>query len=91
MMTRRHEGSGPCSRVAVASSPMRNRMLVTLSALVVLLAGASTLVIAITRGDGIAPGTSSWVTLPLAPGRDELVCNLPGHYAAGMYAQITVR
>lgn len=42
-------------------------------------------------GDGIAPGTSSWVTLTLAPGRYELVCNLPGHYAAGMYAQITVR
>ncbi len=41
-------------------------------------------------GDGIAPAASSWVTLTLAPGRYELVCNLPGHYAAGMYAQITV-
>ncbi len=41
-------------------------------------------------GDGIAPGASSWVTLTLAPGRYELVCNLPGHYAAGMYAQVTV-
>ena len=42
-------------------------------------------------GDGIAPGSSSWVTVTLAPGRYELVCNLPGHYAAGMYAQLTVR
>lgn len=41
-------------------------------------------------GDGVAPGESSWVTLTLQPGRYELVCNLPGHYAAGMYTQITV-
>jgi uncharacterized cupredoxin-like copper-binding protein len=42
-------------------------------------------------GDGIAPAASSWVTVTLAPGRYELVCNLPGHYAAGMYTQLTVR
>ena len=41
-------------------------------------------------GNGIAPGASSWVTLTLQPGRYELVCNLPGHYAAGMYTQLTV-
>jgi uncharacterized cupredoxin-like copper-binding protein len=41
-------------------------------------------------GDGIAPGASGWTTLHLAPGRYELVCNLPGHYAAGMDAQLTV-
>lgn len=41
-------------------------------------------------GEGILPGTSSWVSLQLAPGRYELVCNLPGHYAAGMYTQLTV-
>lgn len=41
-------------------------------------------------GEGIAPSRSSWVTLTLAPGRYELVCNLPGHYAAGMYTQFTV-
>ena len=40
--------------------------------------------------DGIAPGGSSWVTVTLAAGRYEIVCNLPGHYAAGMYAQLTV-
>jgi uncharacterized cupredoxin-like copper-binding protein len=42
-------------------------------------------------GDGIAPGASSWVNVTLAPGRYELVCNLPGHYAASMYSQFTVR
>ena len=41
-------------------------------------------------GEGIAPGASSWVTMTLPPGRYELVCNLPGHYAAGMYTQLTV-
>ena len=42
------------------------------------------------EGDGILPGAESWVTLDLPPGRYELVCNLPGHYAAGMYAELTV-
>jgi uncharacterized cupredoxin-like copper-binding protein len=42
-------------------------------------------------GEGIAPASSSWTTLTLPPGRYELVCNIPGHYAAGMYTQITVR
>ena len=42
-------------------------------------------------GEGIAPASSSWTTLTLAPGRYELACNLPGHYAAGMYTQLTVR
>jgi len=42
-------------------------------------------------GEGIAPASSSWTTITLAPGRYELVCNLPGHYAAGMYTQLTVR
>ncbi len=41
-------------------------------------------------GDGIAPSASSWVTVTLPAGRYELVCNLPGHYAAGMYAQLIV-
>jgi uncharacterized cupredoxin-like copper-binding protein len=41
-------------------------------------------------GQGILPGASSWVTATLAPGRYELICNLPGHYAAGMYSQLTV-
>ena len=41
-------------------------------------------------GEGIAPGDASWVTLALKPGRYELVCNLPGHYAAGMYGELNV-
>ncbi|TFC10443.1 hypothetical protein E3O19_15715 [Cryobacterium algoritolerans] len=41
-------------------------------------------------GEGIAPGASSWVTMDLAPGRYEVLCNLPGHYAAGMYSELTV-
>lgn len=42
-------------------------------------------------GDGIAPGTAGWVTVTLQPGRYEIVCDLPGHYAAGMYGQLTVQ
>ena len=41
-------------------------------------------------GDGIDPGSIGWVTLDLAPGNYELICNLPGHYAAGMYTQLSV-
>ena len=41
-------------------------------------------------GDGIEPGTSGWVTMNLAAGRYEVVCNVAGHYAAGMYAELTV-
>ena len=41
-------------------------------------------------GDGITPGASGWVTLTLAPGHYELVCNLPGHYTAGMFTQLDV-
>ena len=42
------------------------------------------------EGTGIVPGAVSWVTLDLPAGRYELVCNYPGHYAAGMYAELTV-
>lgn len=41
-------------------------------------------------GDGIDPGTVGWVSLNLPAGNYELICNLPGHYAAGMYTQLTV-
>lgn len=41
-------------------------------------------------GDGIAAGSAGWVTLTLTPGRYELVCNLPGHYAAGMSTELDV-
>ena len=41
-------------------------------------------------GSGLRVGRAGWVTLTLQPGRYELVCNLPGHYAAGMYAELDV-
>ncbi len=41
-------------------------------------------------GDGITSGSVGWTTLTLTPGRYELICNLPNHYADGMYAQLTV-
>jgi uncharacterized cupredoxin-like copper-binding protein len=42
-------------------------------------------------GEGIAPGAVSWVSLNLAGGRYELICNLPGHYAMGMFTELDVR
>jgi len=39
-------------------------------------------------GDGIEPGGLSWVTLNLPTGDYEFVCNLAGHYAAGMYTTL---
>ncbi len=41
-------------------------------------------------GHGVTPGASNWITATLAPGQHELVCNLPGHYTAGMYTQLTL-
>ncbi|MET8947375.1 sulfocyanin-like copper-binding protein [Streptomyces sp. NPDC004542] len=41
-------------------------------------------------GDGIAPGAAAWTTVTLRPGRYELLCNVPGHYAAGMYTELDV-
>jgi uncharacterized cupredoxin-like copper-binding protein len=41
-------------------------------------------------GDGIDPGALGWLTLELPRGSYELVCNLPGHYASGMYTGLRV-
>lgn len=41
-------------------------------------------------GNGITAGSAGWVTLTLTPGRYELVCNLPGHYAGGMHTKLSV-
>jgi uncharacterized cupredoxin-like copper-binding protein len=41
-------------------------------------------------GEGIRAGEVGWVTLNLPPGSYELLCNLPNHYADGMYQQLTV-
>ncbi|MFE2968238.1 sulfocyanin-like copper-binding protein [Streptomyces sp. NPDC059340] len=40
------------------------------------------------EGDGITSGAMAWTTLTLQPGRYELVCNLVGHYAGGMYTEL---
>ncbi|HZM55041.1 MAG TPA: hypothetical protein VFC03_08465 [Acidimicrobiales bacterium] len=41
-------------------------------------------------GSGIVPGSTGWTTVILAPGRYELVCDEPWHYAAGMFDVLTV-
>ena len=41
-------------------------------------------------GDGIAPESVGWATMTLRPGRYELVCDQPWHYAAGMFTELTV-
>ncbi len=42
------------------------------------------------EGNGILPSAAGWLTLDLQPGRYELFCNIPGHYWAGMYTELTV-
>ena len=39
----------------------------------------------------VEPGATKKVTLKLAAGKYAMVCNLPGHYAAGMYGSLTVK
>ena len=41
-------------------------------------------------GTGLTPGTVGWVTVTLAPGHYELVCNLPNHYVDGMHEELTI-
>jgi uncharacterized cupredoxin-like copper-binding protein len=40
---------------------------------------------------GLKPGQTKTLTLRLKPGHYSLICNLPGHYAGGMHADLTVR
>jgi len=39
----------------------------------------------------VEPGASDVLDLKLAKGHYALICNLPGHYAAGMYSDFTVK
>ena len=39
---------------------------------------------------GIAPETTGWTAITLPPGRYELICNIAGHYGAGMYTELDV-
>lgn len=41
-------------------------------------------------GEGIEPKGMGWGTLHLKPGSYALVCNLAGHYVAGMWAELEV-
>jgi uncharacterized cupredoxin-like copper-binding protein len=38
----------------------------------------------------MAPGSDATLTVTLEPGRYVLICNLPGHYQGGMWADLTV-
>jgi uncharacterized cupredoxin-like copper-binding protein len=39
----------------------------------------------------LAPGQAKTIALALKPGHYALICNLPGHYAAGQHTDFTVR
>jgi uncharacterized cupredoxin-like copper-binding protein len=45
----------------------------------------------VARGKDVAPGTSAMLTANLKPGRYELVCTIPGHYAAGQKLPFEVK
>ena len=40
--------------------------------------------------DSRLAGSVGWTTITLSRGRYELLCNLPNHYADGMYAELVV-
>ena len=40
---------------------------------------------------GIGPGEAKTLNLTLKPGHYSLICNLPGHYAGGQFADFYVR
>jgi uncharacterized cupredoxin-like copper-binding protein len=41
--------------------------------------------------EDIAPGTSKTLEVDLPAGHYVIICNVPGHYAAGMHADVTVQ
>src|SRR3954453_2859919 len=45
----------------------------------------------VARGEHLSAGQSETLTASLKPGRYELVCHMPGHYAAGQHMAFTVR
>jgi uncharacterized cupredoxin-like copper-binding protein len=44
----------------------------------------------VSDGDNIDPGGSQSRTVDLAPGTYLFVCNIPGHFKAGMFTVVTV-
>jgi uncharacterized cupredoxin-like copper-binding protein len=53
-------------------------------------AAADEMLTVIDEVEDIAPGTSARLTVNLEPGTYALICNLPGHYGAGMHRTFTV-
>jgi len=49
-----------------------------------------TLVSTLDSGSSLDPGETRLLTTTLEPGHYVIVCNLPGHFAAGMHVDITV-
>ncbi|MDQ2838868.1 MAG: hypothetical protein M3Y89_15855 [Actinomycetota bacterium] len=41
-------------------------------------------------GDGVTAGSVGWMTVTLAPGHYELLCNLANHYADGMWQELII-
>jgi uncharacterized cupredoxin-like copper-binding protein len=52
---------------------------------------SATLVSTLDSGSSLSPGETRWLTTTLDPGHYVIACNLPGHYVAGMHADITVK
>ena len=50
-----------------------------------------TLTSALDSGSSLNPGETRLLTTTLDPGHYVIVCNLPGHYMAGMHVDITVK
>jgi uncharacterized cupredoxin-like copper-binding protein len=50
-----------------------------------------TLTSALDSGSSLNPGETRLLTATLDPGHYVIVCNLPGHYLAGMHVDLTVR
>jgi uncharacterized cupredoxin-like copper-binding protein len=46
---------------------------------------------AVDEVEDIAPGATASLPVTLAAGHYAVICNIPGHYAAGMHADITVQ
>ena len=42
-------------------------------------------------GSSLRPGETRLLATTLAPGHYVLVCNLPGHFRAGMHVDVTVQ
>lgn len=53
-------------------------------------AAADDMLVIVDEREDVAPGTSAELTVSLEAGTYAVICNLPGHYARGMHATLTV-